>query len=218
MKKLLLSAFAVSLAFLSQAQITRGTTFIGGAIGIGHSGSTGGDTTVSYQNQHSSNYSIAPTFGLAVKDDLVFGVSLGYGHSNNDYEASNSPVNKSNSYFGSLFLKKYKPLGKGFSLFGQGSLGFTWSRTSSDYPQQYSSSQTSFGPSLSLMPGVAYRVGRHLQAEATLPGLAVINYNHTSYTQKAPNIPDQHSTSSGFGINTALSNFSQLTFSILYII
>jgi hypothetical protein len=218
MKKLFLSALALSLAFLSQAQITKGTTFIGGGIGIGHYGSTGGDTTSSYQNPHSSNYSIAPTVGWAVKDDLVFGVSLGYGYGKTDYDGSSSPINKSNNYFGSLFLKKYKPLGKSFSLFGQGSLGFTYSKTSSDLAQQYSSSQSSWGPSLALIPGVAYRVGRHLQAEATLPGLAVINYNHTTYTQKSQNNPDQHSTSSGFAISTALSNFSQLTFSILYVI
>ncbi|WP_431213201.1 hypothetical protein ACQ86N_47625 [Puia sp. P3] len=218
MKKLLLSALALSLAFLSQAQITKGTTFIGGGFQINRFNSTGGDSSVSNQNPYSSGYSIAPTVGWAIKNDLVFGVTLGYGHGKTDYKSSNSPVNISNNYLGSLFLKKYKPMGKGFSLFGQGSLGINWSKTSSNLVPQYSSSQTSWGPSLTLFAGPAYRAGRHWQAEAALPGLAVINYSHSSYVQKAQNSPDQHSNSNGFSVSTAFSNFSQFTFSILYII
>ena len=218
MKKLLLSALAVSFTFLSQAQITKGTTFIGGGFGINRSNSRGGDSSVSYQNPYTSGYSIAPTVGWAIKDDLVFGVTLGYGHGKTDYKSSNSPVSNSHNYLGSLFLKKYKPLGRGFSLFGQGSLGINWSKTSSSQAPQYSSSQTSWGPSLTLLAGLAYRAGRHWQAEATLPGLAAINYSHSSYVQKAQNSPDQHSNSNSFVLSTAFSIFSQLTFSILYII
>jgi hypothetical protein len=218
MKKLFLSALALSLAFLSQAQITKGTTFIGGGFQINRFNATGGDSSVSYQNPNTSGYSIAPSVGWAIKDDLVFGVTVGYGHGKTDYKSSNSPVNISNNYLGSLFLKKYKPLGKGFSLFGQGSLGINWSKTSSNLPPQYSSSQISWGPSLTLLAGLAYRAGRHWQVEATLPGLAAISYSHGSYVQKAQNNPDQHSKSNSFAVSTVFNNFSQLTFSILYII
>ena len=216
MKKLFLSALAVFFVFLSQAQITKGTTFIGGGVSFGNSSSTGGDTSNYYANPRSSSFNISPSISWAVKDNLVFGVSLGYGHSKSDYESPKGPINKLNTYSGGIFLRKYQPVGKGFNLFLQSNLNFVYSKTTYSADQQSESTSTTWGPSLGLAPGVAYRLGRHWQAEAMLPGLASLYYNHTSSSQKNPGIPDYRPVTNNFGVSTSVSNLTQFTLGILY--
>jgi len=216
MKKLFLSALALSFTFLSQAQITKGTTFIGGGVSFGDSRSTGGDTSYSYNNPHSSSFNITPSISWAVKDNLVFGVILGYGHSKTDYAAANSPANKQNSYTAGVFLRKYKPVGQGFNLFLQNNLNFNYSKTTNNGGQQYETTGTTWGPSFGLAPGVAYRLGRHWQAEAMLPGLVSVYYNHTSSSQANPGTPEYRPVTNNFGISTSVSNLTQFTLGILY--
>jgi len=216
MKRLFLSALALSFAFLTQAQITKGTTFIGGGLSFGDSKSTGGDTTNSYTNPHSSSFNISPSISWAVKDNLVFGVFLGYGHSKTDYAATNTPVNKQDNYSAGVFLRKYKPVGSGFNLFLQGNLNFAYSKTSNEGVQQYEFTSTTWGPSLGLAPGIAYRLSHHWQAEAMLPGLVSVYYNHTSSSQENPGMQAYRPVTNNFGVSTSVSNLTQFTLGILY--
>ena len=108
-------------ALPSVAQIKKGAIFLGGDIG----GSTQKSTYSNSPNtDKQSSFYIAPVFGKAIKENLVFGVNASV-RVFNSKTTGTANENKQHSYGASIFLRKYKQIGKsGFSLFAQGNLGY----------------------------------------------------------------------------------------------
>ena len=85
MKKTLLSLAFLAASAASYAQIAQGTMMLGGTLGFG-SGSgtnevTGAATTtsnVSFNTPATSNFSIAPTFGYFLQENLAVGASINF--------------------------------------------------------------------------------------------------------------------------------------------
>ena len=114
MKKILLSSLAVFIAFLSQAQqsqqtqqtqIKKGTVFIGGNINFSKQSASDNNP---YYYPKATNINFSPSIGWAIKDNLVFGVTLGYGYQKSNQVQADSNYNKTNTYNVGVFLRKYK--------------------------------------------------------------------------------------------------------------
>lgn len=226
MKKILLSSLAVFIVFLSQAQqsqqapqsqIKKGTVFIGGSTSFSKQSPSNNDPNNYYQKSTYINF--FPTIGWAIKDNLVFGVMLGYGYQKTSQAPVDTLYSKNQTYSAGVFLRKYKYLGSGFSLFGQGNLFYTYGKTTNYNGSQYDQTYSSYTFGLNFNPGVAYRINSHWQIETSLPNLGYINYGHQRISNGLlPPTSDQPSASNTFNIGSSLSGIYQFAVGVQYII
>ncbi|HEX2605756.1 MAG TPA: outer membrane beta-barrel protein [Flavisolibacter sp.] len=194
----------VALLFISSAsfaQITKGSVLIGGNIYFSNVNyDTGNPTPV---ENKSKSFSIAPSIGFATKENTIFGFGVFYSHSSQ--EQPNTEQN-SNGYGGSLFLRRYMTLGKGFYLFGEGTLSGGTSQTKYINSSVVTNKSTGLGIGLGLNPGVSYAVNKKMHLEVGLNNLVAINYNRTKVDDPSvPQIPAQINKSFSAGINAGSS-------------
>jgi hypothetical protein len=227
MKKLFLSSLAVFIVFLSQAQIKKGTVFIGGNIGFSNQTAKTTDS-VNLPVSPGTSFNFNPSVGWAIKDNLVFGIDLVYGYQKINYPPSYFDYYyKQESYSAGVFLRRYKVLGSGFSIFGQASLHYSYSKNTY-YTNTWAAqsnilgvqSAKNYGGTLGFYPGIAYTVSRHWQMETGLPNLVHINYTHSkqTYRNQVPNSPESQATSDTFNAGTSLGNYFQFSVGVLYVI
>jgi autotransporter-like protein len=198
MKKILAFSFLTILVTSAlRAQINKGSVFLGGNVGFSTIKSK--DTSL----ENNSVY-ITPVAGIAVKQNLIVGVSVNYSHSKNNLNVPASQT-EYKSYGAGIFARKYVPLGKGFYLFGETGLNYqNYSDTYTYTSQKNELKVQSIG--INLYPGVSYAVSKMLQLEVGLPQLVTFGYSKNEWllndatTQK----------SSGTNFNASASSFSSL--------
>lgn len=202
MERFTLVTIAILLfASITKAQITKGSTFIGGQISGYTNKSENGSST-----QKQSSIFVSPALGTAIKQNLIAGIDLTYGHSKNEYPT------KSNTYGGGFFLRKYAPIANRFYFFLQGRAGYScYKSESTSGSSRYSNVSNNVG--LGLYPGVSFALTKILHIEAGLNNLALINYSHG--ISKQTGYPDQKSN--GFSFNTSASG-TDLSFALRFII
>jgi len=178
MKNFYLSISLLIVGFFSQAQINKGAILLGGNFSAGTSSDKPDGVDKALK---STNLSFFPSYGRAIRDNLVLGFDLLFIY---DTQAPGlTSTSQTNGYGAGFFVRKYKPLGSGFSLFGQTRLGFNYQDYQTDYSAGTGSQhqdQRALGASLAFTPGIAYAVSRRWQLETSLPSLASINYTHAS--------------------------------------
>jgi len=109
MKKILAFSFLFALfASALHSQINEGSVLLGGNVGF----STNEAKDTSLKN---NSVSISPVAGIAVKQNLVVGISFSYGHNKNNLNAPGAQV-EGESFGVGIFARKYITLGKGFYL------------------------------------------------------------------------------------------------------
>lgn len=127
----------------------------------------------------SSNAGISPSFGIALKDNLVFGPrgNINYNHQRAKY---NDSTKSAISHLGvglGVFLKKYKEVQSRFGVYFDhelsGSLNF---QKSSGYGYPSSGRSTNWGAQYSFNPGVFYQFSDSFLGEANLGGLYASYY------------------------------------------
>jgi hypothetical protein len=226
MKKLYLSFSLLFIAILSQAQISKGTILLGGDFGFGTISdkmTTDGTTpVVPPTTTKNSQFSLYPSIGKAVKDNLVIGVNLGLGYSTQ----SGNPNYKENDYGLGVFMRNYKYLGSRFYFFVETELGFSYSDYTQDDSTSYPNHEDSksYGISLGLSPGVAYSLSSKWQLEAEFPNVLSAQYYYSKinylYLPQGlqPSQPDQHQTGSEFNINSSFASEIYLEVGLRYVI
>jgi len=169
MKKVL--PLAIALLFIGtfvNAQIEKGSVLLGGNIGFGNS-----------KNENSGIYKqnylvINPTAGVAVKTNLVAGITVTYGHFKNFADSLTGP--QDNTTLGSsIFLRRYFPVAKNFYVFGQGNLGYNHYHSkeeNTDYFRDF----VSHAVSIDVAPGLAYAVTKRFHLELGLGNLVEVRY------------------------------------------
>jgi hypothetical protein len=208
MKKILLfTIISIGLHSIANSQISKGSLLLGGGVNISNSRYENADTPL--QNKTHENYTtINPVVGIAVKENLILGVSLSYGRSENttNSDPSNPSIDRYTSYSGGVFLRKYLVLGKNFYLFGQGDLGYT------DYNQKSSSLSNSFNQNgwrtaLGFSPGISYALNKRFHLETSLSNL--LNLSYEKYSTDVFSSGNQNSrVKRSFSFNSNASPFS----------
>ncbi|MES1221420.1 MAG: outer membrane beta-barrel protein [Bacteroidota bacterium] len=206
MKKFtILPLVAILFSFSSlNAQITKGSLFLGGNINVSLSHPKADDNS---ENYNADNFNFSPTIGKVIKDNLVFGAGLTYAYTKYSYgPANNISSQKVNSYGANIFLRRYSTIGKGFSIYLEGSLGGNYSK-SDNTPNLNSNNfkRTSFG--LGATPGISYTITKKLQLETGLSQVFGIAYSHEKGDKGGYNNDSPYKNNS-FNLYTSLnSNF-----------
>lgn len=205
MKKIYLTIVTVSLLVCSSnAQIKKGSIFLGGDIG----GSIQKTKSEGVTNNKQNGINISPVFGKAIKENLVLGVNAGVGIYKNDNPSTPSDDYKTKSYNAGVFLRKYKNIGaSGFYLFAQGGLGVGYynERLESNFNAYNDLKRINVG--INAYPGISYGVSKKLHLETGFANLLSLNYFHE--TRKV-NTPASTSKTNGFNISSSLNNMSSL--------
>ncbi|RYF85945.1 MAG: autotransporter domain-containing protein [Chitinophagaceae bacterium] len=180
-----LAIASVCFSFLSQAQIRKGSVYLGGDINIssqkeeqlmpmpGGTNSEGKNTFIY----------IGPAVGIAIKENVFAGVDFLYGKSDSKY--LNSPnSSKVSALAGGIFIRRYFPLANKFYLFGQVRLGYQ--KRNEDQTSLVNSDrieEDSWSVQANLFPGLSYNVYKSLYFEMGLNNLLQLGYLHTDRTQ-----------------------------------
>lgn len=191
----LLSIVTVFIAGAAQAQIGKGTVMLGGSVSGGNSKSED-NLGVS----KSKGFSISPSVGVAVKDNIVVGVFANYGHSKNEYSTNIGSSATNTNVGGGVYVRTYAPLSKRFYLFGNGSFNYSYSKSESDFTQN-NRIYKSNGVGIGLYPGVAFDVNKWLQLETSLPSFISVGYSRSRAI--IPGVPDVKSRQFSAGINVS---------------
>lgn len=200
MKKVITLSVTSVFCFViaASAQINKGSLMLGGTFGGSFSNVKNPDTVATKVN----TVSIQPALGFAVDTNTIVGFSLLYASGKNDYFSYQM---ESNSFGAGVFLRKYKPLGNSFYLFGEGGINYahgnynysTYNNTGGEYDSK------SDAVTLYLTPGVAYSLTRSLQIEAGLQNLLSVTY--ASADEKAVSQGYRDYKISEFGFNSNLN-------------
>jgi hypothetical protein len=209
MKKLTL-LIAIALFFLSsiQAQISKGSVWLGGNIGFSNSKNETGE---SFKNNY---YSISPAIGVAIKENLILGLQFNYDRSVFKTEFNDQTIEH---YGVDLFERKYWTIVKRFYAFGQFDLGYTKEKQKSIYG---TSKEEINGWALSLGagPGLSFELSRRFQLETLLSDLFYLSYGKSKRTNTDPNgiVSETKRQSSSGGVN--FDNASNLTIGIRFLL
>lgn len=197
MKKLIFAAAALFAFGVSNAQekdassegFKNGDIFISGSFNIGSSKYTNG-------NYKESSFSVAPSVGFFVTDNIAIGGTIGYGSSKITENEGDADI-KVNALSVGAFGRYYTTPASKFSVFGQ--LGVAY--TSTDYDAlDYKEN----GFDVVLSPGVSYFLNNNFAIEASWGAL--------SYTNSKPDF-DGAETSNSFEFGLDLNN---INFGLLY--
>lgn len=201
MRKIILTIIVSIFVCSANAQITKGSVFLGGDIsGSSQKTKTTDDITAYKQNM----INIFPVFGKAIKDNLVLGVNAGFGiYDDNNLE--NDWKHKTNSYSAGVFLRKYKNIGtSGFYLFVQGGFGAGYMNQKQEGPSPdnfHELKRISVG--VNAYPGLSYAVSRKLHLETGFNNLLTLNYFHDKIEAGSPLT---NYKANGFSIASSLNN------------
>jgi outer membrane protein len=121
MKKIILTMFAGSVAMLSQAQVEKGSMYIGGAVGFQTSKYVSDYDTSNTDDSKVMSWSFSPEFGYFISEDMSIGIGLGLGGStytdNKPGGGLKSYEWKSSDFSVMLNARKYFSAADNFSLF-----------------------------------------------------------------------------------------------------
>jgi opacity protein-like surface antigen len=226
MKKMYALAAFITFFSAAHAQIKSGDIVLGGNLGYDNQGSSspqipGSVSPTSFSK--GNDLSFNPSVGKAIKENLVLGIDLSYTHSSFSGNVAGSPAatNSANGFLVGVFIRRYKPLGNGFSLFGQAEVAGSYSHNRSVDPTTDGSNmkENVYFLTFQLYAGIAYALNRRWQLEVGIPNFLSIDYNHVkSNTTYTNGVPDQVASSHLFSLASALTNANQISVGIRYFI
>lgn len=185
------------------AQIKKGAYLLGGDIGFyKQTSQQSGNTT-----NTGTSFTFSPVFGKAIKENVVLGMDLTYNYFKNDVPGNYNAAN--NSFGAGIFLRKYKPLGKGFYLFGQARTAAEYGTSKSiNFSQQYPNSNSKgFSITAGIYPGISYAVSDKLQIETGFNNLIYLQYSYN----KASATGSNDIVRQNFSLGSSLSGTAGLT-------
>jgi hypothetical protein len=211
MRKIVLTICSVSLLnFFGAAQITKGSTLLGGSVTFGNS-KTDPVNGATYTKQ--INSSVGLSAGVAIKENLVAGGSLSYGHAKLQFVDPGDvtqTANKSNSYGAGTFLRRYITLGKNFYLFGQAGLNFGISKGEQPAGVNEKIESKGWNISLNAAPGISYALTKKFQLELGFNDLVSLYYNKSSSESPGNGVPVT-SKNRSYGLSSSLGTSAPLS-------
>jgi len=220
MKKLYLLAFIALGCTAADAQIQKGGIMRGGNLGYSDQSQSSGISTSNPYKSTNRNLTLSPAIGKVVRDNLVLGIDVSYTNSKTTY--TGTADNNANGFGAGFFVRKYRPLGNGFYLFGQSRLGFAYTHSSQTEPPGNNITRdvvNTYAVNLQFFPGIAYSLNPKWQLEAGLPNFFAVGYAHTKETQSYPGqSADFHNEGHVFSIQSAITGSNSLTIGVRYFI
>jgi len=168
----LIATFIFFTVLTSKAQVSKGDIIVGGNLGF----TTGTQKDVDGNKNSTTNFSIQPSFGKVYKENKIIGIIARYRYLGN---GDNSELN-TNSYGAGIYLRQYKPLGKGFYVFVQESLNADFNHLKNFYGSPADIQDTKeTNLYVTINPGFACDLSKRFQLELLfLNNLISAGYSH----------------------------------------
>lgn len=178
-QKCLFFLIAVTCALTTRAQIGKGSLSVGGSIGFNQIKSKGDASTTS--TSKTTTTTISPAIGVAIKENLVFGVRFNYTKykQRNNYDIANYLNGDIKNYGGGIFLRQYVPVINRFYVFGEGSATYNDIKETSIqgyYTSKNERKTKGWNTGLSFTPGISYGVSKKFQIEGGFNSLFSVTY------------------------------------------
>jgi hypothetical protein len=225
-KKLLALAVGISVIQISQAQISKGSLFLGGSLGFGNfnNKSTQINPSGSSQENKNNSWAIRPQIGRAFGENKILGIFVEIGgQTTENIQGTVNQTQKSNFYGGGFFYRQYYPLGKRFFLHGEAALGVEFSKSTSRFVDgtvnrlQSDNKGTAIG--LSIAPGISFAASRKLFLEASLNSVLSASYQSSKGTgYNFQGNPSFNQESNGFGFTANANGFSNISIGLRWIL
>ncbi len=213
MKKITLLFVLATLIFIqtTDAQIKKGSIFLGGNVGLSSYKTTAAGNTI-----HQNSYNFSPVIGKATRDNLITGIFFNIGFQKNSNINPTATI-KQQQYGVGAFVRKYKPLGKSdFLLFLQGELGFNYNHWKSESPSPAIQTNKRYNVNAAVSPGISYTVSRRLQIEMGFN--SVLSLGYSSETNKTSGSFPAESKMTGFYLYSSLNNATELNIGFRWLI
>ena len=205
MRKLLFVVACTGSSYALQAQITKGSVLLGGRLEYVTENLKSANSADEMKQRY---VTISPAAGLAVKDNLLFGVDVHFQTSKTQNINNNTTVSQSSrSFGGGVFLRPYVVLGRNFYLFAEGRSGLTFFKEKYGNNAQYPQTK-GYTIYLSIYPGISYAINRRFHVETGFSNMAYSNFRRSKSYSSAGEEVKRNS----FNIGTSLNNPSLFTF------
>ncbi len=214
MRKFTLATIAiVCLQFMATAQITKGSTFIGGSFNFSHFTQ---DATNTQPEGKQTGVSISPAIGKVVKDNLVVGVTASYG----SFEADkyfNYTDQHNRNWGAGVFVRRYVPIVNRLLFFTESDLGYSHqnSKYSSGIDNGYNNTMNAITAGVS--PGLTFRASRIFYLELGLNNLIQLGYSSTDNMQTTI-AGTYKTTQKGFFLSGNLTNNTLFNIGLRFIL
>jgi hypothetical protein len=203
---LLIISFLTVATTSLHAQISKGSIALGGNLSF----TTGSQKTES-EKQNETNILFSPSLLNFYKENKAVGFSLDYGY-------IKYPASKQNTYGAGIFLRQYKPLGKGFYFFVQEALNYNYSKATWDsLAQQPYQKVTSNTISVVVNPGIAYDISKRFQIELIfLNNLISASYSNGKNEGLNNEVEKDNAFSVGAFLDASQLSYANIGFKIFF--
>ena len=171
-KTLLFLFIVISSSQITNAQITKGSFFLGGSVGFS---TYKGDADLVDMDQKRTTYDFSPAFGKVVKDNLVVGGEMILG----GYKVENniSTWDDRIQAGAGVFVRKYFPVINKLYLFAHGRFGVAYVREEYKQPSTYTYSR-GYTIGVGVNPGISYAITPKFHIETSLSSLVSLSLAH----------------------------------------
>jgi hypothetical protein len=210
-----LTVFIIFLGSLSQAQIKKGSILLGGIVRYENHKSD--DKSLAENKIKEKQFEIGPTIGIAIRDNFVAGLELGYSNRKNEHESNYfQNDHKLDGYYANAVIRKYWNITSKFYAFAHGKAGYGRAKGKiEDKAGKDLLITKTWQVNASLTPGIAYSVSRKVQLESTFLPLFNINYG-----KEETEIPatDTKTKKNNFAVSSSLANGQQFSLGIRFLL
>jgi hypothetical protein len=204
-KFLLVLICIFSLVASTQAQINKGSVWLGGNIGYSETKTK----FESFTGADVKSISFKPAAGKAIKENLIAGVTFTYTKTTtiNDGPANYYRKQTEKNIGGGVFLRKYVPVVSRLYIFGEAAAAYKNLKSTLSDPNAPNNKTNTKGwdAAISLTPGVSYAINNKLQLETGFNSLFSTVYGKSKTTSANP---DLRGTSKVFATGINLENES----------
>lgn len=202
-QKFLLSTLFVCMFIVStQAQIGKGSAWLGGNIGFSQSKSD----NVTSPDRKTQVIQFNPSVGTAIKENLIAGISLGYSENTDKETNSNGSYTKTTAkyYGGGIFIRRYIPVVTRLYLIGDATAYYNSGKeTRNEVYNTVNNKVTtkSWNTGLSFTPGISYGLTKKVQLETGFNSLFSVGYGKSKRNLAGSGSSKETSESFSAGIN-----------------
>ena len=174
MKKLLTALVCIIMVQLVQAQVQKGSLFLGGSLSGGSNSYESGSSS-----NKNSNWSFSPQIGKAIDLNKIIGVQIFVGGNTEESSTGAVPLNKnvSTAYGLGVFYRQYFPLAAKWAMFANAGIDGRYSTGETKSNGIKTGENNGWVLSTAITPGISYKAGKSIWLEAALNNLLGINYS-----------------------------------------
>lgn len=201
---LFVSSTVISQNSEEKFKISKNQWILGGTIGFNYQNSENPSSV--NQKLKSNSFNVRPEIGYAIGDNLVIGITSGYGYGNSKGEDPNFE-NKRNTYALASYIRKYFSVNKKLAFNLQGEISYSQSKQTIQQTNDLTN-YSGKGFFIGIRPGITYGLSDKILLQTNFGSLGYSNSKSTNNSQET-------SKSNSFGLNLSTSD---VYFGVLFVL